>query len=124
MLYVDLDGFKPVNDAHGHIVGDDVLVEVAERLRSSIRPVDVVARLGGDEFAVLLRSCTTDEADAIAARILDELREPIETRGKSMIVRASIGIAAGGAASQLIDEADRALLRAKGEGGDRAVWAT
>ncbi len=77
VLYVDLDGFKGVNDAHGHRVGDRVLTEVGRRLARGLRPGDVVARLGGDEFAVLCPQLHDDAAAvAIAERVVAALEEP------------------------------------------------
>jgi diguanylate cyclase (GGDEF)-like protein/PAS domain S-box-containing protein len=125
ILYVDLDGFKPVNDSHGHVIGDRVLAQVASRLASVIRPGDLVGRLGGDEFAVVTRGLATpDAADAIAARIVAALGEPVEVDELQITVGASVGIAVVSSAAfdadALVDAADRALYRAK-EGG-RGRW--
>jgi diguanylate cyclase (GGDEF)-like protein/PAS domain S-box-containing protein len=130
VLYIDLDGFKPVNDRYGHGAGDRVLVELAGRLRDAIRPSDLPARLGGDEFAVLLRCCRTDEAQAIAHRIRERLGEPItldETpipgRPPTVTLSASIGVALGASGEALLEAADRAQLEAKRGGGNRVRWA-
>lgn len=121
LLYIDLDGFKPVNDVHGHSTGDLVLRAVAERIRSAVRPEDVVGRVGGDEFAVLCRNCGRREASAIADRVLALLSEPIVVGGTTFVVTASIGIAAGTDAEDLVDAADQAQLLAKRAGGDTTV---
>jgi diguanylate cyclase (GGDEF)-like protein/PAS domain S-box-containing protein len=124
ILYVDLDGFKPINDQHGHGAGDDVLVELAERLRTSVRPGDLAARLGGDEFAVLVRSCTSDEAQAVAHRVRERVAEPITVDGHTIRLSASIGVARGSAGDTLLEAADRAQIAAKQGGGNRVRWAS
>jgi diguanylate cyclase (GGDEF)-like protein/PAS domain S-box-containing protein len=95
VCYLDLDGFKPVNDAHGHEAGDQVLQRVAMRLQEVLRGNDVVARLGGDEFALVLpASGTTDSARTVLQRCLSEIERPIELdHGKTVAVSASIGVA-------------------------------
>lgn len=127
LLYIDLDGFKAVNDEHGHSVGDDVLRVVAHRLAAALRGDDLVARLGGDEFAVLCPS-VADVADvgAIASRIIDDVSEPIAVRGLELRVGASIGIATSNgsvAADDLVDAADGALYQAKAAGRGRWLLA-
>ena len=121
VLCLDLDGFKLVNDAMGHHVGDEVLAEVARRLRGALRGEDTVARLGGDEFAVVLPSGTTTTAAGITCqRILDVLREPIGAAGQQIQVGCSIGISFypsdGEDIHSLLRSADHALYRAKDEG--------
>jgi diguanylate cyclase (GGDEF)-like protein len=121
---VDLDGFKQVNDRHGHEAGDRVLARVAERLLGSVRPTDVVARLGGDEFVVLLVGTSGTDALALAQRIVANL----ERTDEHGLVTASIGVATatpkdtrseiGG---RLLREADEALLEAKRLGKRRAI---
>jgi len=131
VLFVDLDQFKMVNDSLGHAAGDELLVDVAGRLRMSIRgtsrlggpALSVVARIGGDEFAILL-SHITHESDAsiVAARILERLTEPFQFEGHSMFVSASIGIAlssSGDTAEELLRNADTAMYRAKTNGKAR-----
>jgi diguanylate cyclase (GGDEF)-like protein len=94
LLLLDLDGFKRVNDALGHHAGDELLREVARRLRREVRAEDLAARLGGDEFAVLLRGATGPEAADLAARLGTVLREPVAVEGTRVRVGASVGVAA------------------------------
>ena len=121
VLYVDLDGFKTVNDTGHHAAGDEVLQIVGERLRAAVRPDDTVARFGGDEFVVLCANLATeDDALVIAQRILDELRLPIVHRAGTWCLSASIGVVMAGPTSSsaaLIEAADRAMYRAKRRGG-------
>lgn len=124
VLYVDLDGFKAVNDAHGHRVGDLVLTEVARRISAVLRPGDVVARLGGDEFAVLCPNLGDDAAAAaIAQRVVVALDRPFVIDGVAVVIGASVGIATARpgdlGADGLIDAADRALYQVKGAGRGR-----
>ncbi len=123
LLYVDLDGFKVVNDRHGHAVGDDVLRIVAARLATAVRRDDLIGRLGGDEFAALCPSVTdTDALTAVADRIIEDIRRPISVRGIEIQVGASIGIATASVhvePDQLVDAADRSLYRAKAAGRGR-----
>ena len=119
VLFVDLDGFKTVNDSLGHAAGDEVLVEVGNRLSRLIRPGDTAARLGGDEFAVLLENPSESEAAELARRILQELPLPIAVQGKEVVLSGSIGIALGdtGAdADELLRNADVAMYTAKAAG--------
>ncbi|HXA30515.1 MAG TPA: EAL domain-containing protein [Candidatus Angelobacter sp.] len=121
VLFLDLDRFKMVNDSLGHAAGDHLLVAVGERLRRCLRATDVAARLGGDEFAVLAEdSEELADADVVAERILDALREPITVSGRELSVTASIGVAVSGAADgdaqSLLRNADLAMYRAKVDG--------
>jgi len=121
VLFLDLDRFKIVNDSLGHAAGDDLLVAVGERLRDCLRSTDVAARLGGDEFAVLAEdSDTIADADAVAERILDALREPFTVHGRELSVTASVGVAvsspADSDAESLLRNADLAMYRAKVDG--------
>jgi diguanylate cyclase (GGDEF)-like protein len=124
VLFLDLDGFKEVNDSLGHASGDQLLVQVAQRLRGSVRPEDTVARFGGDEFAVLVDNLAHDhEAVELARRIVDGLREPFLLDTQEIHVRASIGVvstdadAQGGEdADQLMRNADLAMYQAKAAG--------
>jgi diguanylate cyclase (GGDEF)-like protein/PAS domain S-box-containing protein len=114
VLYLDLDGFKPVNDTHGHRIGDLVLCAVAERLSAAVRPGDVVARLGGDEFAVLCPGVAdADELASIAARLIEHIRAPLAIEGLALEVGASVGVAVAPAGAltrdALVDAADGAL---------------
>ena len=121
LMMLDLDGFKEVNDSFGHSAGDQVLVQVARRVVTSVRDVDVVARLGGDEFAVLLVHGPDDNAIAIARRVLAALELPLNLRMTTVGVAASIGIATGGladSADELLRNADLAMYAAKGAGGN------
>ncbi len=116
VLVIDLDGFKLINDSLGHAVGDQMLVEVAERLRRSVRDSDTVARLGGDEFVLLLQG-TRSMAEEVALRILEVLREPMTLVDQVVSTDASIGIAVfpdhGERDATLIRHADAAMYRAK-----------
>ncbi len=95
LLLIDLDGFKKINDTYGHAGGDAVLVHVADRLRGCLRDGDLPARLGGDEFAVLLAEADRAAADRIAGRFRDALTAPAVIGGRTVEVRASIGVAVG-----------------------------
>jgi diguanylate cyclase (GGDEF)-like protein len=118
LVYLDLDGFKSVNDRFGHSIGDAVLQEVAARLTACTRENDVTARLGGDEFALLLDGVSTvDEAATVAAKILREVTEPMRFGGDEVGVGASLGFAlhpeCGGDAESLEQLADGAMYAAK-----------
>jgi diguanylate cyclase (GGDEF)-like protein/PAS domain S-box-containing protein len=126
VLLMDLDDFKLVNDSLGHSAGDELLVEVGERLLASIRAGDTAARLGGDEFAVLLENLAdVDEAERVAERISDSLRPPFVLGERETLVTASIGIALGGTTDtksdpeNLMRDADVAMYRAKHSGKAR-----
>jgi diguanylate cyclase (GGDEF)-like protein/PAS domain S-box-containing protein len=124
LLFVDLDGFKSVNDTLGHLAGDQVLIAVAGRLEGCVRPGDVVARLGGDEYAVLLeRIDEPGGATEVAGRIVEELRPPFGVGGRDVTVSASVGIAMSVTGREpvedLIRDADAAMYRAKAAGKDR-----
>jgi len=94
LLYIDLDGFKPVNDRYGHEIGDQVLRKVGERIKNTVRQGDTVARLGGDEFAVIADAVNgRDEAEWVAQKIAASIQRPIEIDALSITVGASIGIA-------------------------------
>ncbi len=125
VLFIDLDGFKLINDSRGHEVGDEVLVEVGRRLRSALRPDDVAARFGGDEFVALCRGDVDEhEAMTIAYRIEQSLAEPIPTRSGIVRVTASVGIACGRISAEhpteLLQRADAAMYHAKRLGKDRS----
>lgn len=121
VLYVDLDGFKPVNDQFGHAVGDQVLVCVASRLSQVAREDDVVARLGGDEFALLQRGVSDrDSASRLAQRLVEAVAQPIEVESRVIDIGASVGIvmspADGVDAEELLRKADSAMYLAKAKG--------
>lgn len=121
LLFMDLDGFKEVNDTLGHAAGDLLLKESAQRLLACVRESDTVARIGGDEFtAILPHVREAAEAERVATKILDRLREPFHLQGQDVFVSASIGIAVypGDADSSavLIKHADAAMYRAKDSG--------
>jgi diguanylate cyclase (GGDEF)-like protein/PAS domain S-box-containing protein len=123
LLLVDLDGFKGINDSHGHDAGDAVLVEVARRVSGVVREVDTVARQGGDEFVVVLSGVDTRErAAAVARKVIDSLSAPFIHSGHVLRIGASIGIAVfpydAIDAEQLLKCADAAMYRAKAEGGN------
>lgn len=118
VLYMDLDGFKEVNDSLGHAAGDDVLREVARRLAGQIRMGDVHARLGGDEFAVVMRQADQNAAAMLARRIAAALERPVTLPGGRMVqVGISVGMATSTAAARsaaaLLEEADQSLYRTK-----------
>jgi len=123
VLFIDLDDFKTVNDSLGHAAGDELLVEVAQRIRESIRPEDTCARLGGDEFAVLVESITGPEGGvAVARRVLGSMAQPLTIAGSEVAAQGSIGIALGSGdqtASEIMRSADLAMYRAKSEGKGR-----
>ena len=126
VCFLDLDGFKAVNDTWGHEAGDDLLIVIARRLEACVRAEDTVARLGGDEFVVLLTAVTdTAECERAAARILASVREPIDLGGHTVHVGVSIGIALypqdGDDAETLLRYADMAMYRAKQAGRNRWV---
>jgi diguanylate cyclase (GGDEF)-like protein/PAS domain S-box-containing protein len=129
VLYIDLDGFKEVNDGHGHAVGDLLLQEVAQRIRRCLRESDTVGRIGGDEFVVLLNNITLPEHGAVVAeKIRAVLDRPFELGGKRLHISSSIGVAAypdhGDDNKQLIRHADEAMYAAKKNGGNRLLMAS
>lgn len=122
LLFVDLDRFKPINDVHGHAIGDQLLQVIATRLQNCIRDDSFAARLGGDEFAVLLEGPGGREGVGVAARrILNELSAPILVNGLKLTVGASIGISMcptdGRSGAELVQRGDAAMLRAKEDRG-------
>ena len=121
VLFIDLDGFKLVNDSLGHLVGDEFLVAIASRLESNLRPGDALARLGGDEFAVLIEDfASPDEVCLVAERLQRSLIEPITLSGRELYASASIGVVLGGPQYHTVDDvlrdADIAMYRAKAAG--------
>lgn len=125
VAYLDLDGFKQVNDGAGHAAGDELLVQVASRLQSSVRPGDTVGRLGGDEFAVICADLSAgSDLEAVADRVLNALREPFLLPSGTFTISASIGLATAEPQStgeQLLATADAAMYTAKRAGRDRVT---
>lgn len=124
VLWLDLDGFKEINDQYGHSVGDLVLVEVAERLQATCRRQDRVGRLGGDEFGVLITDCSRmDIVETTAARLIDVMAQPIDLPDNVITVGVSIGAGLAPhdahAAEELLNAADAAMYLAKRGGGSR-----
>lgn len=129
LLYLDLDGFKPVNDELGHAVGDKVLKAVAKRIEAAVRGDDVVARLGGDEFAVLINGLSQrEDAARIAAKLAASLSQPVDMDGVAAKVGVSIGIALcprdGETPASLLQAADGAMYQAKRQGRGGYAFAS
>jgi diguanylate cyclase (GGDEF)-like protein len=126
LFYIDLDGFKPINDTFGHAVGDKLLQAVAERLRGAVRPADIVARLGGDEFLVVTDHRDRDAARRTGDRLLGALSDaPYLIGEEAALIGACVGIAIGLEDGEefaaLLARADAALYAAKAEGGSRCA---
>ncbi len=125
LLFLDLDGFKRVNDSLGHDAGDRLLCSVADRIRAVMRSTDTLARLGGDEFGILLEDAGQGEAEVVADRILAVLADPFLLVGSAVAVGASIGIAVAShipfGVDELLRHADGAMYTAKAAGGSNAV---
>lgn len=118
VIFMDLDGFKPINDLHGHSAGDEVLGIVAARLARSVRAEDMMSRLGGDEFACLVGDCqSADQLGQLASKLFETVAAPLTIGGLTLHVRPSIGIAMypadGTTAAELLRSADAAMYRAK-----------
>ena len=128
VMFIDLDGFKSVNDTHGHDAGDRVLVTTAHRLKSMVRSGDTVSRRSGDEFLFLMLEAK-DEANvmALALRIAAELGQACDVEGKSISVSASVGIAVypedGRSAAELLQRADTAMYAAKHDATGPALFS-
>ncbi|MCR4300413.1 MAG: GGDEF domain-containing protein [Sulfuricaulis sp.] len=120
VLYLDLDGFKAINDALGHAVGDQLIEDTARRLNQCVRKGDMVARVGGDEFVVLLRNVALHDVPKVAEKIIEILSEPFTIAAKTLRITASIGVAAypqdGIDAKALIHSADCAMYETKRSG--------
>ncbi len=121
---LDIDHFKAINDTHGHAAGDEVLKRVAEALRSCARLSDYVARYGGEEFAIIMPHTNREQAEQFIARVLNEIRR-IHWHGKQVTSSAGVAVYGPGTVSldQLIDEADKALYRAKEAGRNQSMTA-
>ena len=118
VIFLDLDDFKPINDTFGHSAGDEILVRIAERLRSAVRPSDTLGRWGGDEFVVVCEDLErASDAPAIVARLAAAFDEPFTVQGTDLHVTASIGVAVSGGGGDrptaLIHAADAAMYRVK-----------
>jgi diguanylate cyclase (GGDEF)-like protein/PAS domain S-box-containing protein len=117
LLFLDLDGFKAVNDEHGHAVGDDVLRKVAERLRAAVRPSDTVARLGGDEFVILVEGADDTAVGALVPRLRDAVCAPMRVQRLDVTVGVSIGVAVSEAGEadpkSLLSQADARMYESK-----------
>jgi diguanylate cyclase (GGDEF)-like protein/PAS domain S-box-containing protein len=121
VMFIDVDHFKNINDTLGHTAGDELLLEMARRLRECVRDDDTVARLGGDEFTIILSDLRhPEDAVGVAQKILDSVQEPLDINGTPIVVSASIGIALypedGLDPESLLRNADSAMYRAKEEG--------
>ena len=125
LLFVDLDGFKGVNDLHGHQAGDLVLVDTAARLRAVLRPSDTIARLGGDEFVVVAEVGACDEATELADRLVVALAEPHRVGAAEVRCPASVGVRLAhpdSTAESLLREADAAMYQAKASARGAGCW--
>ena len=126
VLFVDLDGFKPVNDELGHEAGDELLATVARRIQGCLRVSDSAGRLGGDEFGLVAEGIDRDDAVALAGRVVEAIAIPILVDLRTVGVRASVGVAMAGAdapsAGRLLGMADLAMYEAKRRGGGVVVY--
>jgi diguanylate cyclase (GGDEF)-like protein len=120
VMFIDLDGFKPINDALGHAAGDEVLKSVAKRLKQSVRQGDVVARIGGDEFVILLSDINLPELLPVVRKIVDRIASAHKVNGKSVSLSSSVGVAtypdSGHTVDELVAHADAAMYRSKRSG--------
>lgn len=122
VLFIDVDRFKWVNDAHGHAAGDELLIHVSGILKTAVRRDDLVARLSGDEFIVITRACSRDGAKDLAGRILAAVRRPLRVAGTELSHSASVGICfvePHDTASTVIESADMAMYQSKAQGRGR-----
>jgi diguanylate cyclase (GGDEF)-like protein len=117
VLFLDLDGFKLINDRLGHAGGDQILRIVAERLQSAVRPDDTVARFGGDEFVIVCHDILVEkQARTIAKRIETTVAKPLVRKDERVVIHASIGVVLGrpgASADALVSDADAAMYQAK-----------
>ncbi|SHE39868.1 PAS domain S-box-containing protein/diguanylate cyclase (GGDEF) domain-containing protein [Marinomonas polaris DSM 16579] len=128
VLFIDIDGFKDINDGYGHAVGDLLLQQIAKRLGACVRKSDTVGRLGGDEFLIILNKVNNTEGAALVAeKIRAALSEVFVVDGSTLSVSASIGIASypenGKEPLDLVQSADHAMYQAKNNGGDKVILA-
>ena len=123
LLFIDLDNFKTINDTLGHDIGDELLKQVAQRLRETVREIDTLARLGGDEFTSIISECSNQVAQHVAQRIVDSVSRPYTISDRKLFISASLGVAFypedASTASDLIKAADSAMYRAKELGRNR-----
>ena len=122
VLFIDLDRFKNINDAHGHAVGDHLLIALSGRLRQLVQPDHLVGRIGGDEFVVVTTAADPAAVEQLSQRLIAQLMEPLVVQGKTLLSGASVGIATfapGETAERLIENADMAMYRAKQQGRGR-----
>lgn len=122
VLFMDLDGFKQINDQKGHDIGDLVLIEVARKLKGSVREIDTVSRHGGDEFVIILQNINNKkDIEMLANRILESLNQPLKINNEDLNLGISIGISLfphnGEDSNKLIHLADEAMYQAKNKGG-------
>ena len=126
VFFIDLDRFKAINDGAGHEVGDEVLRQLSQRLRESVREHDTVARYGGDEFVVVAEELAwPNEALEVGERLVQQVSRPVAHTSGDIIVKASIGAAVteGSMSPQdVLRDADSAMYRAKQRGGNTVVW--
>ncbi|MBU2415306.1 MAG: GGDEF domain-containing protein, partial [Gammaproteobacteria bacterium] len=128
VLFIDIDGFKDINDGYGHAIGDLLLQLIAKRLGGCVRKSDTVGRLGGDEFLIILNKVNNAESAALVAeKIRAALSEVFVVEGSTLSVSASIGIAGypenGKEPLDLVQSADHAMYQAKNNGGDKVILA-
>jgi diguanylate cyclase (GGDEF)-like protein len=129
LVMLDVDRFKEINDRHGHLVGDELLTSVADRLLATVRPQDMVCRWGGDEFIVVLDDPGESLGDAVCARIAEAIEVPVHTRAGTLTVSVSCGVVRaqqGEGPNEVLDRADRQMYEAKRQsrgnsGADRAI---
>jgi diguanylate cyclase (GGDEF)-like protein len=127
VMFIDLDGFKVINDAHGHATGDDLLVQVARRLLAQLRTGDTIARLGGDEFVVLCEHVAHDAALAVAERVSAALAQPYALSSCDATITAAVGVATAHSredSGSLLQRADRAMYDAKRKGPGQTALAS
>ena len=120
-MFLDLDGFKQVNDSFGHAIGDQLLQQVAHRLRGIVPETDTLARIGGDEFAVIVRQLTNHQAAVdLAQKLVDSVKAPFTIEDKLINIATSVGLsffpADGQSTDNLLRKADEAMYRAKKSG--------
>jgi len=129
VVMADLDHFKRINDSYGHLAGDAALRQVADRMRSSIRPYDAIGRYGGEEFLILLPGCNIPGAATVAERLMTSIAgNPVDLAGEKLLNTYSLGVASNSEAPEsdadwLIRAADAALYQAKSAGRDRVEFA-